>query len=137
MKYTEFCKLVENTLGWEADASKPDWLRYNIEAAKLRKRVESQRFTEADMMLVLRWAQRERKVLSPSNLTYHVDQARKAAGRRNDSVPLQIDQAISVAVQHEYEHHPDDMTWVRRLTRAVGPARHDVINEWKEARGVE
>src|SRR3954468_8553990 len=109
---TEFCKLVENTLGWLPDMNKPAYLRYNIEAAILHKRMDREKLSEQDLMLALRWAQHERRTISPSNLTYHVEEAKRADGRRQDRVPLQIDEAISEAVQHEYEHHPGDLTWV-------------------------
>lgn len=132
MNATEFCEHVENTLGWEPTVKDgdPKWKRYMVEAAKLNRKVKSDKdlYTWDNLLLTVEWLRRKRKATTPTGVCWHVEKALKEAAvpdPLNDHLTALVFSAITEAM---VAGEPD---WVEKLARATGSARTEALTDWK------
>lgn len=124
---TEFCKLVENKLGWVNPRTGPEWKRYQGVAGRVAQRMFDERVTLADLELAVELLWRERKPRSPIGVFAHVERARIKAVVSESDVEHDIRHAMA---QEELRGDPDG--WVVRFSRATGPYRREALDEWKK-----
>lgn len=128
---TEFVVLCENTLGWVPDTTQPLWKARVVMAGRVNRAIKKDpaRFTWHNLELAVALLRRERQpIKSPLYVFYHVDDA-VAAALSQEARPLgeRIDEAIAAC---QAEPSEQAQYWVGRLTRASGPARQDVYDQW-------
>lgn len=133
MNATEFCRIVENTLGWvpTGNENDPPYKRYMAEAGKLNRKIKTnpELYTFENLVLTVTWLRRRRHVSTPTGVCWFVKDALKEAPEPdalNTNVTRRIFEAITEAM---VAGEPD---WVERLARASGSARDDVLGEWNE-----
>jgi hypothetical protein len=126
---TEFCKAVEARLGWVAP-NLPAYARYRVEAAKVKRKIETNPdlYTWRNLELAIELLSRERKSRNPMGVFAHVERAVEMAVEPEADIETQIREAI------RYETpRGDPAGWVARLTRAVGHYRSQALREWQES----
>lgn len=129
---TEFCQLVENTLGWEPDETLPPWKVMSAEVGKLKRKMATKPklYTWENLTLAAELLRRERKtVTSPAAVCWHVERAIRAA---NQTVTSDIVGHIHAAVTEAFL--AGEPEWVERLARAIGDGRYEVLEQWKAFR---
>lgn len=130
MTPTDYCKIVENRLGWAPPATGPAWRRYTTEAAKVKRKIatDPSKYTWENLLLAVELLVRERQSRTPIGVFAHVDRALDLALDKEDDLELLIREAV------EYEtHRGDPQGWVTRFARAVGGYRRLVLDEWRES----
>lgn len=130
-------RMCETRLGWFPDGDNLLKAR-RIEASKLKRAMATDpaRLTLFNLQLALELcASRREEIRSPYMLIYRVDDALKLANAETTAVGEHyqlIDEAIAVEMGRTDQERD---YWIGRLTRAAGPARIEVLQEWKDARG--
>lgn len=134
---TEFVLAVENMLGWAAEETptKPLWKVRQIEAGKVnRKRKEDpELYSWENLEIAMLWCLHNRTpVKSPLGVFYKVTKALAERPREERARPLGdlIDEAIA---QEMGSQQIGWQEWVITLQRAGGPARAEVLQEWRNA----
>ena len=134
---TDLVKYIENTLGWAPswDDPRPLWKIRAIEVAKIKRAIRTQRrpkdYTVANLMVAVEFLRRRNQhIESPVAVVYAVERALK---RRADRDSTDLETAVERAVAEANRLGRDD--WARRIARATGGARAEVLREWEEARG--
>jgi hypothetical protein len=135
---TELVVAVENTLGWVPDHMKYGsvWKARSIEAGKINKKLKATPgVTLGDLELAMEYCRRKREhIASPVALFWRVDDAKAMANEVVELSDLSTD--IQAALDWEMGHDLEEKElWVGRLARAHGPARSDVLTDWRKARG--
>lgn len=127
MKPTDFCKHVENHLGWAPPAG-PAWRQYQAEAHKVSARQASnpELFTWDNLQLAVNLLRKEKKSATPLGVFYHVDRALDLAMDKQHDTEVELQEII----RHEAERGDPD-GWVGRLSRARGIYRQEALAEWK------
>lgn len=127
MNATQFCKLVEQRLGWEVSAG-PDWKKYMTEASKVeRKRATNPSlYTWENLRLAVELLAREKTSRSPVGVLSHVDRALDLALDTEHDVETEIRKVIAYEVGRG-----DPNGWEQRFARTDGPYRQEALNEWK------
>lgn len=136
---TQVIEACENQLGWVSPFADefPVWKYRSIEVSRLRKAIDKMenpsRFTPMNLMLAIELLRRKHEtVRSPVGLLYKVDEALERAN--TPTIAVELVDAIENAVAHEQTlQRPDTDMWVRRLSRARGVHRTDVLAEWRDA----
>lgn len=129
MTPTEFCKLVEAHLGWEAPAGAPHQ-RYRAEASKVKKKIATNPdlYTWHNLQLAVALLRREKKPRSPVGVFSHVNRALDLSLDRDTDVEEQIRKVVA------YETALGDPAgWAVRFARATGAYRAEALAEWREA----
>ncbi len=131
MNISQVLDACENDLGWV-----PEGDRLTVRKAQftiLKHAMTKHGFTVDDLALAVAWAARRRlPIQKPIQLIGFVDEARAVAAE--PVVVHPIEDQISEAIVWEDEHpDADSRRWVSRLIRAMGPARWDVLVEWRQA----
>lgn len=130
MTPTAFCQLVENRLGWSPPPGGPAYRRYVVEAAKVKRKIASnpELYTWAALELAVELLARERLPRTPIGVFSHVERALTMARLPETDLEEQIRSAM------RYEGlRGDPGGWVTRFTRATGPYRAEVLDEWRRA----
>lgn len=129
MNATEFCKLVEARLGWEAPAGSPR-MRYRAEAAKVNRKIQTNPhlYTWDNLQLAVALLVREKKSRTPIGVFAHVERALTVATEQE----VDVEEQIRAIVAYETSLG-DPMGWVVRFSRAVGHYRVLAVEEWKAA----
>jgi hypothetical protein len=126
---TEFCKLVENRLGWAPPAGAP-YRQYRVEAAKVKRKIatDPDLYTWDNLKLAVALLAREKQPRTPMGVFAHVDRALDLALDKDHDVEHEIRQVVA------YESALGDPAgWVTRFARATGQYREMALNEWKES----
>lgn len=128
---TEFCQLVENKLGWAPPGHLPAFRRYQIEAAKVKRKIATNPglFTWRNLELAVELLWRERQPRTPIGVFAHVERAVEKAVVSEEAVELQIREALKIE-----EHRGDPDGWVTRFARATGAFRREAFEEWRASR---
>lgn len=141
---TDVVKLCENELGWSWswDDPRPSWKIRSAEVSKMKsviKKLEREnrhlkgKFTVENLLLAIEHMKQEREYIkSPVYVLYHVERALERAAESDDLGDL--DTAVQEALSEVAASRlPDDekANWLRRLNRAQGPGRTDVVQEWR------
>lgn len=129
MTPTDFCRIVEARLGWEAPRG-PEFRRYNVEAAKVARKISTNPslYTWDNLLAAVALLARERQSRTPVGVFAHVDRALDLALDPEHDVEEEIRQVIA------YETSLGDPEgWVVRLSRATGQYRRMALDEWKQA----
>lgn len=129
MNATEFCKVVENRLGWAPPAG-PGWKQYSPEAAKVKRKVATNPslYSWDNLLLAVELLVREKKSRSPLGVFAHVERALDLALDKDDDIEVLIREAVA------YEQHRGDPDgWVTRFARATGGYRALALAEWRES----
>lgn len=130
MKPADFIRHVENTLGWAPAEDEPRWKATARESAKLVRKIKTKPhlYTWDNLMLTVELLRRERAVItSPVAVCTHV---RRALDAQYQVVTSDIAGAIHAAITEAFT--AGEQTWVERLARASGDARHEVLAEWNQ-----
>jgi hypothetical protein len=126
---TEYCKLVENRLGW-APPGIYGWKKYAAEAAKVKRKIatDPNLFTWDNLMLAVELLVREKQPRTPIGVFAHVDRALDLALDKDHDIEHEIRGVVA------YESALGDPAgWVTRFARATGQYREMALNEWKES----
>lgn len=129
MNATEYCKLVENRLGWVPPTGAP-FRQYRAEAAKVKRKIATNPdlYTWENLRLAVELLAREKQSRTPLGVMAHVDRALDLALDREHDVEQLIREAIS------YESHRGDPAgWITRFARATGAYRAQALAEWQES----
>lgn len=125
----------ENYLGWQPGPGVPMWKARSAEIGKLRKAIDrgNRDVTLANLALALEYSRRKRiPIKSPSGLLHRIEEALELS-----YIPPAVSDltaAITQAIGWEQDRDDEQsLRWIHRLTRAGGPARADVITEWKDS----
>jgi hypothetical protein len=136
---TDFVVYCENNLGWVAPTSDkvPLWKARANEAGKLNRQMKLKPglVTLDNLMLAVEYCRvAKEQPASPTALCWRIEKALKAAVPAGPSVTaMSIDDAIKW--ERDFPDAESDR-WITLLTRAVGPARDDLLTEWRSARHV-
>lgn len=140
---TELLELVENRLGWDPFESTkrgtvPVWKVKAIEAGKINRAIAKEdHITLESLTLALDYAVEHKRILtSPYGLVTMVRDAVKwDRGQAQPEVVTDLEAEIEAAIATEQARgDAESPTWLGRFMRAVGPARHLALEEWKAAR---
>lgn len=131
MNATEFCKLVENQLGWEPPQGVRGWELYRAEAAKVNRKIGTNPtlYTWENLRLAVALLRRERQSRTPIGVFAHVDRALDLA---LDHSEADIEEEIRKVIAYEADRG-DPNGWVGRLTRATGKYRRVALEDWKHS----
>lgn len=126
----------ENELGCALPpGEKPEWQRRLVEISKVKARQRKDpRLTLENLVLCLDYClAHDIWPKSAVGITYVIEEALRARDRREKD---RVDDYIGEAVGYEREN-PDlfSETWITKLSRVQGNARHEVLEEWRRARG--
>lgn len=140
---------IENRLGWDPyeialATGEPVFKVRGREAGKFNaamKRKPKGRqppVTLENLALAVEYAQRHRiEVKAPYGVVYLIEKAieETAADAPPTGVDSDLESEYLAAVEYE-EFNPDDRSayWMGRFMRAVGPARREVLEEWRTER---
>lgn len=134
MTYVAFVELVENVLGWTPPEGSLRRAR-SLEAMKLKRKMDTnpELYTWENMRTALEWCRRKKVlVATPASVCWKVEQAlREGLGEEETTATgVSIQEAIGTEQARQ-----DEMSeyWITRLTRSMGPAREEVLQEWKQA----
>lgn len=127
---SEFCKLVENRLGWAPPANVRPYQRYMREANKVMTRVETNPalYTWENLALAVELLARERTARTPVGVFAHVERALEMRRDPEDDIETRIREVVA----YETERGDPD-GWVVRFARAEGPYRAEALDEWKQS----
>lgn len=127
MNATEFVKLVERRLGWEAPPG-PSYQVYRAEAAKVKRKIASNPdlYTWENLRLAVELLARERQPRTPIGVFSHVERAVDLAVEKDEDVELEIWKVISYETQRG-----DPQDWGTRFARATGGYRKILLDEWR------
>lgn len=131
---TDFVEHVENTLGWVPPVTdkRPLWRCRQVEVVKLGRKIKERPklYAMDNLLLAVEYCRRNKiELKSPVGVCFLVERALKET--HVDEVS-DLDAAVDLAISEAWTASRDD--WVRRLSRAVGPARADVVREWQHVR---
>ncbi len=138
---TQLLRLIENQLGWDPydDPDVAPYKRRSTEAAKINRKVKRKPdlYTWRNLATTVAYCHnKDIRLDTPMGLFFHVDAAMEDT-KVVDVVVDGTDEAIAAAVALErVSDAPDSQEWERRLLRATGNARSEVLAEWRAARGV-
>ena len=130
---TDIVVLCENVLGWLPDDNVPIWKARAVHAGRLKKAMVKHNVTLAQLELAVQYCWKKREpIKTPAGLVFKVARALELANEPVAVVDIEV--AVAEAIQWERDNE-DHFTlgWIRRLTRAVGDYRNDVLKDWKEA----
>lgn len=132
----DFVRHVENTLGFVLDPDKPAWRSRSIEAGKLkRKRAKDpEKYSMRNLLLTVEYLRRnKREVKSPAAVCWLVDEALEHV---LTDTPSDLDSQIATAIETERTFGGQESEdWIRQLSRTRGPARAEVLADWRQQRG--
>lgn len=140
---TELLELAENRLGWDPYESTkrgtvPVWKVRAIEAGKINRAIAKEaHVTFENLALAVDYAlAHKRTITSPFGLVVMVRDAVKWDREQvQPEVVSDLESDIEAAIAIEQgRNDPDAAMWLGRFMRAVGPSRHLVYTEWREAR---
>jgi hypothetical protein len=127
---TEFCKIVENTLGWMP----PDrgWKKYIFHSQAVVTKMQSNPtlYTWDNLLAAVELLRREGQPRSPLGVFAHVE---RAIERKRD-VDTDVEKRIWFAMTVENRRGDPD-GWGVRFARAMGPFRWELIEEWEAKHG--
>lgn len=119
------------------DEQSEQWFRFRInETAKLRAIRGRRGISLADFAMTARYCRRQRLMISDSwQVCGHIADAKREA--RRIGVP-ELSREVAEAIASERAlPGPEADQWVERLLLARGPARREVIDQWKRTRNLE
>ena len=118
---------------WDEDGPMP-WHKARMrEAAKIKSMRTKRHLSFADFVLIADYCRRRR--LQPKTaweLLTHYGMAK--VEQRRAMVP-ELDLEVDMALANERSRPDPDPTWIRRLAAAAGPARREVLEQWRRERG--
>lgn len=128
MNATEYCKLVENKLGWAPPRGVRGWELYRAEAAKVNRKIATNPslYTWDNLLMAVALLVRERQSRTPIGVFSHVERALDLAMDKDDD----IEEEIRKVIAYETERG-DPNGWVTRLNRATGGWRRTALDEWR------
>lgn len=130
MNPTEFCKVVENRLGWRP----PDlgWRSYIPAARVVRRKIASnpRLYTWENLLLAVELLAREKQPRSPAGVFAHVERALERKREDDSDVEKRIQHAVGIEAGRG-----DPEGWGVRFARAMGPFRLELIEEWESRHG--
>lgn len=130
MNATEFCRHVENTLGWVPRPVEPEWRTYVPEAGRVNRMIKTNPalYSWDNLVLTVAYLKARRRTVRPSWVGRYVEEALARAGDR-ELVTSDLTGRVHLAImQAMVAGEPD---WVERLARATGAARLDVLAGWE------
>lgn len=124
----------ENQLGLIGPRGIPTWKSRAADVGRLRRGLNSHPdVTITDLRLALAWCRRRKEpITSVSELFGKVKDARRH--RIQDERTTDVSLSFREALRWEGDQSdPDAERWLARLVRSFGPARADVLQEWRVA----
>ncbi len=129
---TDVVTLVENQLGCELPTTAPGWKIRGIEAGKLKRQMaKDDRCTIHNLVLAVEYCRRRALTpRTPAGICFYVEKALERASTTDEhDLDREIREAVTVELGRD-----DGSRWVSQLTRARGPARVEVYEQWRSAR---
>lgn len=125
---------AENRLGLAGPRGVPVWKSRAADVARLRRGLTSRPdVTTTDLRLALAFcSRRQEPITTITELFGKVKEARRH--RIQDERPSQLSLTYREALRWEGDQNDADAElWLARLVRAFGPARENVLSEWRVA----
>lgn len=140
---TDVVVMVENQLGWDPNVlvtqERPLWRVRAVEAGKLNAAMKRQprTVTLENLGRAVDYCRRHKiEVKSPYGVVYHIKDALAEVVQPPRASNAEVEAGMEAAIRREQQRgDAESAEWVARLTRAVGPAREDLLNEWRVSRG--
>lgn len=127
MNATQYCKLVEVRLGWEAPAG-GERRRYIAEAGKVARAIAKNPalYTWDNLALTVELLHREKKARSPLGVFAHVERALDLSLDNDGDIEVEIRAATWIE-----NEAGDPNGWAVRFARTEGAYRRIALDEWK------
>lgn len=132
MTPSEYCRIVENRLGW-VPPSGPEWKRYIAEAGKVTRKIRTnpELYTWKNLLLAVELLVREKEPRTPVGVFAHVERAVGMAREDDSDIETKIREALKFETRRGDPHG-----WVVRFARAHGAWRTEAYREWEYERGL-
>ena len=129
---TQYCRLVENVLGWSPPRRRNDkpWTGYAALAKRVNEKITTDPvlFTWANLELAVELLRREKLPRNPLGVFAHVARAVKPAVESESDVEVEIRKAIAYEVLRG-----DPGNWEVRFARVHPSLRAQTLDEWRES----
>lgn len=117
---------------WDEDTHGPFQKWAGLESYKLAKVMTKRRVSNEKFVVAVLWCQRHHKRIENAVwVLNHVDEAwAEHMGTERTDIAVLIERAIAEEYARDRASSPQ---WVARLSRARGPYRQEVLDEWRRS----